>query len=84
MKNCSFCENSKKHLGMGVGRAVGVMVGGSGLGGGGVQGGCEQRNKVIVKINFFLQKSGLGIEGGGASGGPDWGGGGVRVDVMKN
>ena len=47
-ENCSFCENSTKNIyfflgGGGSGR-------GGGVGGGGVQGGCERRSKVFVKI----------------------------------
>ena len=55
------------------------MVGGGGFGGGvglGGQGGCEQRIKVLVKI----QKRNWG--GGGGSGGVGLGGG-VRVVVNE-
>ena len=46
-------------------------------GGGGSQGGCEQRIEVFVKI----QKK---MGGGGAGGGGGWVGlGGVRVDVNE-
>ena len=53
-------------------------VGGSGLGGGGGQGGCKWRSEAFVKIKkkkiiFFWGGGGRGVRGS------DWGGG-VRVD----
>ena len=53
------------------------MGGGVGLGGGGVQGGCEWRSEAFVKIKkniFFLGGGGRvrgGVEGGGGQGGCD-------------
>ena len=60
-------------------------MGGVGLGGG-VQGGCERRIEVFVKIkkkkNFFFGGGGSVGGGGGVSGrGRGWGG--VRVDVNE-
>ena len=54
---------------------------GVGLGGGGVQGGCERRIEVFVKIQKNKKKI-LGGQGG-VSGRGRVGGGGVRVDVNE-
>ena len=50
-------------------------------GGGGSQGGCEQRLEVFVKI----QKKNFFWGGGGGGGSWVWGGGGwgIRVDVTE-
>ena len=64
MKNCSFCENSKKNGGSGQG--VRGWVGG----GGGGQGRCERRSEVFVKI----QKKNIFLGGGGGRVGVRFGG----------
>ena len=59
-----FCENSKKKVGVGggVGRGVGLVVGG--------QGGCERRIKVLERIE---KKTGWGWSGvSGWWGGLGW------------
>ena len=56
----------------------------SGGGGGGVQGGCEQRSEAFVKIHkkkiVFLRGGGGRVGGVGLGG---QGRGGVRVDVNR-
>ena len=57
-------------------------MGGSGLGWGGGQGGCEQRSKVFVKNKKKMWGGGSGRGGGGGwvGGGGGWG---VRVDANE-
>ena len=74
----------KKKLGVGGGRGGGGGRVGSGWRG--VQGGCERRIKVFVKIQkkHFLGVWVGGVQrGGGGWGRVGWGGGEVRVDVNE-
>ena len=52
------------------------------MGGGGSQGGCEQRIEVFVKIRKKKLVGGRG-GGGGGGGGREGSGWGVRVDVIQ-
>ena len=56
------------------------MEKGSGLGGGGCQGGCDRRIEVFGKIH---QKENWGVGGEGSGWGLGWMFVGVRVDVVE-
>ena len=62
---------------MNIQKKLGVGVGGSGWGGGGVQGGCEWRSEAFVKIQkkYFFGWGGRWEGGRVRGGGSGWGSG---------